>query len=310
MRLSTNKGRIGPFLVKKEALAERGTMASTYLVFGDLHGRILPAFRLALAWQREHDERVTALLQVGDLGFFPDPAHLDKATLRHAERDPLELGAQLVANRSREADALFAEPDLPEALWFTAGNHEDFDALAALAHGGGCTRDDFAVDYYGRVRCVRDGHVVGLQDGLRVAALWGVDDEAPNARRRLPSRAYLKRRSATGLYGTAFDVLLAHESPRDAVHPDCGSEAISELLRHARPGFAFFGHYGGAVEVADAEYGPTLVRHLAGLELRGTSGTAEARSVGVLRWEGGKGSFEYVAPEWLRTVTRYNWEHR
>src|SRR5579872_6382190 len=93
--------------------------ASTYLVFGDLHGRILPAFRLALAWQREHGERLDGLLQVGDLGWFPDPSRLDRATQRHAEKDPLELGAGLVAERSREADAVFADPDLPEAMWFT-----------------------------------------------------------------------------------------------------------------------------------------------------------------------------------------------
>jgi hypothetical protein len=83
---------------------------ATYLVFGDLHGRILPAFRLALAWQRDHRERLTGLLQVGDLGYFPDVSRLDKATRRHAECDPLELGTPLVAVRSRLADAVFAEP--------------------------------------------------------------------------------------------------------------------------------------------------------------------------------------------------------
>src|SRR5262245_4902644 len=65
-----------------------------YLVFGDLHGRVLPAFRLAAAWSREHGTRVEGLLQVGDLGYFPDPCRLDVATLRHALDDPLELGVQ------------------------------------------------------------------------------------------------------------------------------------------------------------------------------------------------------------------------
>src|SRR3954452_23284936 len=96
--------------------------ATTYLVFGDLHGRILPAFRLALAWQREHGERLAGLLQAGDLGYFPDASRLDKATKRHAEKDPLELGALQIAAPSPMADVVFAESDLPEALWFTAGN--------------------------------------------------------------------------------------------------------------------------------------------------------------------------------------------
>jgi hypothetical protein len=66
----------------------------TYLVFGDLHGRILHAFRLAAVWAREHDTVVDGILQVGDLGYFPDLTRLDKTTRRFAKDDPTELGAQ------------------------------------------------------------------------------------------------------------------------------------------------------------------------------------------------------------------------
>jgi hypothetical protein len=283
---------------------------ATYLVFGDLHGRILPAFRVALAWQREHAEPVAGLLQVGDLGYFPDPSRLDKATRRHAERDPLEMGATRVASPSPEADALFAEPDLPEALWFTCGNHEDYEALEALAHGPGSTRDDFPVDAYGRVRCVRDGRVALLPGGLRVGALWGVDGQAPDHRRHAPARGRISPRRADVLSALAFDVLLTHDSPRGAVHPDGGSEAVLSLVRRSRPAFAFFGHYHGVGELS-GDFGPTRVFHLEGLEFRGRDGFAEERSVGVLRWEAGSGgAFAYVEPAWLRTVTRYNWTHR
>ncbi len=48
-----------------------------FLIFGDLHGRIQPAFRLALRWEREHGVRLDALLQIGDLGYFPDTTRLD-----------------------------------------------------------------------------------------------------------------------------------------------------------------------------------------------------------------------------------------
>ena len=59
---------------------------ATYLVFGDLHGRVLPAFKLAQAWSREHGVALAGLLQVGDLGYFPDPSRFDKATKRRATR--------------------------------------------------------------------------------------------------------------------------------------------------------------------------------------------------------------------------------
>jgi hypothetical protein len=283
---------------------------TTYLVFGDLHGRVLPAFRLALAWQRDHGERLAGLLQVGDLGYFPDLSRLDNATCRYADKDAMELGVQLVVRPTLEADAVFSEADLPEALWFTAGNHEDHEALERLAHGPGCSPDDFPVDYYRRVRCLRDGRVAVLPGGLRVGALWGIDDKAPQARRSPGPRGRIRRRTATALCAGPFDVLLTHESPRDAMLLDSGSDAISAVIARAKPAFAFFGHYHGKGRLDQCDFGRTRAFHLAGLEFRGPGKTAEDRSVGVLRWDGSGGRFEYVAPSWLRTFSRHNWAHR
>jgi len=75
---------------------------ATYLVFGDLHGRVLPAFQLAQAWARAHGVALAGLLQVGDLGCFPDPSRFDKATQRHADKDALEDGVRLVAQPEGE----------------------------------------------------------------------------------------------------------------------------------------------------------------------------------------------------------------
>src|SRR5262245_30580133 len=160
---------------------------TTFLVFGDLHGRVLPAFRLAMTWGREHGIRVAGLLQVGDLGFFPDPTRLDRATLRHALEDPLELGVQEVTEPSLRAEAVLAEMEAPEALWFTAGNHEDFDALAALEGASDPGAASFPVDAFGRVRAIRDGTVETLPGGLRVGALWGIDPAGRGTRQRTES---------------------------------------------------------------------------------------------------------------------------
>lgn len=282
-------------------------MTATYLVFGDLHGRILPAFRLALAWSAEHGERVDALLQVGDLGWFPDPTRLDAATRRHAARDPLELGAQLLAAPSGEADEVLVAEDPPFDLYFTAGNHEDFAALTAATVG--CDEPDVPVDAYRRVRLVRDGEVATLPGGLRVGALWGIDDEAPRARRAAPPEARIRWRSAVRLAGTRFEVLLAHDGPRDVVFADAGSAAIDAVLEAARPAFAFFGHYRlppglAAQQRAGAlptRHAATRVVHLAGLTLRRS---AEPGSVGVLRWGEDGGSFQPLDRGWLASFTR------
>src|SRR5205823_5078523 len=121
----------------------RAMRPATYLVFGDLHGRVLPAFKLAQAWSREHGVALDGLLQVGDLGYFPDPGRFDKATKRHAAKDALEDGVRLVAQPSEEADAVFADERCPAALWFTAGNHEDYELLKGWERGAGRGADSF-----------------------------------------------------------------------------------------------------------------------------------------------------------------------
>jgi hypothetical protein len=260
---------------------------ATYLVFGDLHGRVLPAFRLAQARSREHGVALAGLLQVGDLGVFPEPSRFDRATKRHAKRDSLEAGVRLVAQPCAEADAVFAEEPCPGAMWFTAGNHEDYDLLKEWERGAGRAADSFAVDAYGKLRCVRDGRVAGLPGGLRVGALWGIDDKAPRARRRIPPRARISYRGTVALSGARFDVLLTHESPRDAILADHGREDVGSVIRCVRPAFAFFGHYHAPGRRVKGDFGATRVYHLSHLELRSR---AEEGSVGVLTWDGGAGA--------------------
>jgi hypothetical protein len=276
---------------------------AAYLVFGDLHGRVLPAFRLAQAWSREHGVALAGLLQVGDLG----DSRFDRATKRHAGKDALEGGVRLVARPGAEADAVFAAEPCPGALWFTAGNHEDYGLLKERERRAGRGADSFVIDAYGKLRCVRDGHVAELPGGLRVGALWGIDDKAPRARERIPPGGRVSRRGTAALSGARFDVLLAHESPRDAILAGHGSEDVGAVIRCARPAFAFFGHYHSTGRRVEGDFGGTRVYHLSHLEL---DSRAEEGSVGVLTWDGGAGDFAYLEPAWLRTVTRHNWKHR
>jgi hypothetical protein len=274
-----------------------------YMVFGDLHGRVLPAFRLATVWARDHGTPIAGILQVGDLGFFPDASRLDKATRRFAQEDPMELGVQLVTQPSKDADQIFAEADLPEALWFTAGNHEDFKALESLAHG-----DEFAVDAYQRICCIRDGHVATLPGGLRVGALWGIDNQAPVRRRNVPAGGQIQTDSAVRLGCQTFDVLLTHDSPRDGVIPNSGSLDILGVIRSAKPAYAFFGHYGSVGRQIEGDFGNTQVFHLSGMEMRRFGQYPEEASVGLLRW-GSKNSFSYLDPDWLRIFSRHSWRY-
>jgi len=279
-----------------------------FLVFGDLHGRILPAFRFASYWAKHTGREVTALLQVGDMGYFPDISRMDKATLRHAKDDPLELGALDVATRTEIADRVFDDdPFCPPGLWFTAGNHEDFDELERFARASG-PQADFAVDAYCRVHGIKDGEVHPFDCGTKVAAVWGVDGDGANSRHNLPPRGYIAERAVNQLATETFDVLLMHDAPEGGKRVWYGSELLRSLIELAQPRFGFFGHYRGDGSRSQQDYRRTEVYHLAGFEMRTRDGHPESGSVGVLEWADGEGTFAFIDDEELKPFTRHNWK--
>ena len=291
------------------ARMDASSSQAVFLVFGDLHGRILPAFRFASHWAKRTGRAVTGLLQVGDMGYFPDLSRMDKATLRHAKDDPLELGALDVATRTESADRVFDDdPFCPPGIWFTAGNHEDFDELELFAQASGRDQHDFAVDAYCRVRGIKDGAVHSFDCGLKAAAVWGVDGGGPNARQNLPPRGYIQERAVDRLTTEAFDALLMHDAPAGAKRDGCGSELLLTLIELAQPRFAFFGHYRGDGERIEKDYGRTELYHLAGFEMRTRDGHPESGSVGVLEWASTDGAFEFIADDELKLFTRHNWK--
>ncbi len=139
-------------------------------VFADLHGRILLAFMLCARWQRETGERITAILQAGDLGAFPEESRVDRATLRHAHVDPHELGfmRDFVTARDDVAQSL-AETSCP--MIFVRGNHEDHSWLDAVERGAG-NAPLFPIDAYQRIYCLRTGMPYTLaEDGSELTVL-------------------------------------------------------------------------------------------------------------------------------------------
>lgn len=279
-----------------------------YLIYGDLHGRILHAFRFASYFAEETGTPIAALLQVGDLGYFPDLTRIDKATLRHAKDDPTELGIQDLIQPNELADKVFEHPACPEAMWFTVGNHEDFEILERLSRTAH-RQPDFVVDAYCKLRCVKNGQATTLPGGLTVSALWGVDGDGVNRRTNLPDGAYISESKATQLLGQSFSVLLTHDSPLDAKRLGLGSRVVSDVISLSGPDFNFFGHYHGEGKEVSGEFKKTRVFHLSGFELHGRDGTAEPGSVGLLTTNGDEKQFEYVSPDFLKRFSRYNWKY-
>jgi len=283
------------------------TPPATFLVFGDLHGRVLPALRFGSYWSRRTGRQLAGLLQVGDLGYFPDISRIDKSTLRHAKDDPLELGTLDIVTPNPLADAVFDDRHCPPGLWFTAGNHEDFEELERLAQGSG-RQPDFAVDAYCRVWGIKDGQVKPFDSGLKVGAIWGVDGDGPNARQNLPPRGYISDKAVDRLAAEEFDVLLSHDAPYEAKRAGCGSQPLRALIEFAQPRLAFFGHYSGDGSRIDQDFGRTEVYHVAGFELRTRGGHPESGGVGMLEQTETGWVFEFIADDDLKPFTRHNWK--
>lgn len=126
-------------------------------------------------------------------------ATADSKKLRSGTRAAARLkpAYRLFAQPSEEAGAVFAAAHGPAALWFTAGNHEEYELLLKRERSAGREANSFAADCYSKLRCVRDGHVALLPGSLRLGALWGIDDRAPRARQQIPRHSRMRATSPT-----------------------------------------------------------------------------------------------------------------
>lgn len=261
---------------------------------------------MAKRYQDEFQTELAGLLQVGDLGYFPDLTRLDSATIRHAKRDPLELGVSEFTSTNTVASKLFLNLNGRLRIYFTAGNHEDHELLEQHRR----TRDGaWPVDDFQRLWCVDDGRVLQLKTGLRIGALWGIDGDAPKARRIRSARVRIDPTAANRLCRESFDVLLMHESPRDAIWFDSGSTEIRDIISAARPQLAFFGHYHEPGRLAECDFGRSQVYWMSGFELQHQGGAVEPYSVGLLQQFPDRLQFDYLPIDWLRDFRRENWRH-
>jgi Icc-related predicted phosphoesterase len=278
-------------------------------VLGDLHGHLTLAYRLLRRWERETGHTVDLILQVGDLGVFPPPFRIDKATMRFAEKDPDELGFVQYHDGSPEADAILG-PDAPEetrihaSLYFVKGNHEDFEFLDGLA----ATNSPVPVDAYGRILFLPSGSVAPLparDHRVRVAALGGLalqNGPGVGTGTKHYSKSEVQRLWAAG---SGLDVLLTHDSPLGTVYDDAGSRDILEFIREFQPRFHFCGHHHEDGRQLDVSC-DTQSFLLNGVDFR-TPSELNPGCIGILEWgDSGGGRFAFLEEKWLGEYSRYN----
>jgi Icc-related predicted phosphoesterase len=282
-------------------------------VLGDLHGHFTLAYRVLKRWEREHARTLDLILQVGDLGAFPPPFRLDKATKRFAEHDPDELGFAVYYAGEPEAEEVLGDEASDERriaadMVFIKGNHEDFEFLAE--HAGS---EPVEVDVFGKIKYLAGGGRFTFErdeHALTIGALGGIADGLGGPGLSEVSENYTRKEIRKLRKGGKLDVLLSHEPPFGAaacIHPrfaEAGSPDVLALLRELDPSFHFCGHY----------HEPGCELELQGrtrsFQLNAVSFLKPARlnpgCIGILRWAGRSAvDFTLLAEPWLREYTRH-----
>jgi len=212
-------------------------------VVGDLHGHLALMYAILGRWQQETSQHIDLILQVGDVGSFPAGRPVDRATQRHAERDPEELGFAEFAGDAPPATILDPRPPLV----FIPGNHEDFEFLEERESRAPGHEVLYPVSNDGTILALRSGSIWTCTIGdsaVRIAGVSGIAQESakprhPKYRLRLDHIRALRGRDR-------FDILISHEGPKGipaGTQGSFGSTALAALITESQPPLAFFGHY-------------------------------------------------------------------
>lgn len=214
------------------------------ILFSDLHGRILLAFKLVQRFQKERGIAVDLILQCGDMGIFPDLHKLDKATIRHAQNNPSELGFHHhFTQYNPSVEAVLAESAYEMVC--VRGNHEDHDFLDQLEQQSSQNR--FFVDYYQRISMCKTGALQNFSFGnsslncLGIGRIGSQKDSNDSTFIQEYEKAVLRKAIKDK---TAIDILITHDGAKDFVTQGYGMQEIRDVLHAKKPALHFYGHTG------------------------------------------------------------------
>jgi Icc-related predicted phosphoesterase len=214
-------------------------------VFADLHGYLHLCFKLCARWEKETGEQIDLILQAGDVGIFPDESWLDGPTIRHARRDPEELGFMHYFARHDPTTAATLQR-IHSNLICVRGNHE---AHVWLDQHEKQTADPlFPVDVYQRVYCLKSGLPYTFSQNGEHITILGIGRIASQDGQVGHKLSHLQDYELARLQALAhpqIDILLTHDAPYGLLYRESGLRVIQDVLEEHRPLYHFFGHYFG-----------------------------------------------------------------
>jgi predicted phosphohydrolase len=289
-----------------------------FAVFGDIHGRIALMYTLAILWQQQSGMELDGLLQVGDMGAFPDSSKLDKATKKHAEKDTDELGFQQFCVATPESEFYLQHQQAP-STYFVRGNHEDFDYLGKFTKPS-------SIDPWQKIWFIPDDRIITVGDASRsvkIAAFGGIASGSEKRSRGKSARDEYRKSQKISKSEPRFfsehsidnispdlqnaDILMTHAGPICPELPN-GSMLIQSLVEYVNPRIHLFGHHHRVIDRQNHLTGSQSIG-LEHLEF-GTNGKLKHGSWGILSVSPASLSFYFISPDifpLLDLITRTNY---
>jgi hypothetical protein len=273
----------------------------------------LLAFKLCARWQRETGETIDLILQAGDLGAYPETSQLDRATIKHAQKDPTELGfSNDFATYRDDVAAILAQTKCP--MWFVRGNHEDHEWLDSVEQ----QHDEsiFPVDVYKRIFCMKTGLPTTFKANGETITVMGIGRIAPlPGEQKVSQPKYIQPYELERIYNLdnpQIDILLTHDTALDFLTVNFGMEEIRLVLDAFTPAYHFHGHTEQPYyQKADTNSKTTIIK-LSDLHWNDSTAHSPLQSggMGILRWTNSREHrFEVIEADWFNDYTAQFWRN-
>lgn len=277
-------------------------------IFADIHGKLLLPFKLADLYQQKTGKKIDLLLQCGDIGAYPTLATLDKATLKHAQKDRDELGFYDDFAQVNPAIKSFLDT-LNLQMICVRGNHEDHDYLDRL-EAQYPNEAAFPIDAYGRVWVCKTGLVQTYRTEnqcLRFVCIGRIGD-----RKGRTDKRFIQDYERTALRNSqqaneSYDILLTHDKD-DSSQRGYGMAEIRQLLDTTLFAYHFHGHTGEPYASALDHNGITRTIKIKELEF-GASGVLPPGCMVILeKHEESTFELTVVDSKLTNKLTKHNWK--
>jgi Icc-related predicted phosphoesterase len=232
------------------------------LFVGDLHGHVFHLFAVLLTLRQKEGICPNMIIQVGDLGAFPDPEKSGLLENKFVKSDPTELDFSrfLRADDELAASLRALRKQLGCPIHFIGGNHEDHTWLRAK--GVEAKGKAAPIDSFGLFLFVPNGSVVEVGN-QRIGFLGGGDPDTADPS-TIDENSYDE---FLGGQKGKIDIMVAHNAPHGVGighrGQTQGSQRISRLIETLRPRYLIAGHYHHLI--GPRKFGDTVYLGLAAL---------------------------------------------